>query len=711
MLAGVVRAILRLLFRVRIQGDLAQFKRPRLLIVANHESFLDGFILGAFLPVKPVFVVHTEVVRRWYFRIALRFVPHIAIDPTRSIATKAIVKLIEQGRPVMIFPEGRITRTGALMKIYEGPAFIAAKTGADILPVHLDGLTRSYFSRMTDGYGRRLFPRVRVTVLPATRIPLDREGSAKLRRRKAATAMRKLMENMLFVSQPHDTLFAALVNAARTHGRRTQIVEDVRGVMTYGDILKTALALGRWMSRKTHPKDIVGILLPNVATTLCLLFGLSSVRRTPAMLNYTAGPEGLRHACAAALIRTVVTSRKFVEQAELSAVVAGLEGVQVIYLEDIKAQFGWSDKLWLMAFALWFPDAATLSSRSGDPGVVLFTSGSEGRPKGVVLSHHALLANIAQIKAVIDFTPMDKFLIALPLFHALGLTCGGILTLVTGSKLVLYVSPLHYRVIPELSYDKNCTVIFGTSTFLANYAKFAHPYDFYTIRYAVAGAEKLNDDVRQLWMEKFGIRVLEGYGATECAPVVAVNTPHAYKAGTVGNVLPAIEARIEPVPGIEEGGLLHIRGPNLMSGYLMHDKPGVLQPPASSFGPGWHNMGDIARIDSEGFVSLCGRIKRFAKIAGEMVPLDLTERLAHEAAPDAMHAASIQADPKRGESIVLFTTDPALSRETLIQRARASGVSELAVARKFVVLPEIPMLPSGKIDYASLKRRAEDIAQ
>lgn len=707
MLRALFRIFLKRLFRVQIRGDLGQFKRPKLLIVANHESFLDGFILGVFLPVKPVFVVHSEIVQRSYFRLALRFVPHIAVDPTRSVATKTIVKLIEQGRPVMIFPEGRITRTGALMKIYEGPAFIAAKTGADIIPVHLDGLKRSYFSRMTQGYGRRLFPRVRITVLPVTRLPLETQGSAKQRRRKAAIAMRKLMENMLFISQPHDTLFTALVNAVRTHGRRTQLVEDVRGTMTYGEILKTTLALGRWVSRAAPQGAIVGILLPNVATTLCLLFGMSSVRRTPAMLNYTAGAEGLKNACGAALIKTIVTSRKFIEQGDLSSTISALEGVTVLYLEDIKQQFRWADKLWLMAFAVWFPRAATLQSRSEDPGVVLFTSGSEGRPKGVVLSHHALLANVGQIKAVIDFTPSDKFLIALPLFHALGLTCGGILTFITGSKLVLYVSPLHYRVIPELSYDKNCTVIFGTSTFLANYAKFAHPYDFYTIRYAVAGAEKLSDDVRQLWMEKFGIRILEGYGATECAPVVSVNTPHAYKSGTVGNVLPAIETRIEPVPGIDEGGLLHVRGPNLMSGYLMHDNPGVLQPPHSSFGSGWHNMGDIARIDAEGFVSLCGRIKRFAKVAGEMVPLDLTERLAREVSPEAMHAASIQADPKRGESIVLFTTDPALSRDALIQRARVAGVSEIAVARKFVVLPEIPILPSGKVDYAILKQRSE----
>ena len=293
--------------------------------------------------------------------------------------------------------------------------------------------------------------------------------------------------------------------------------------------------------------------------------------------------------------------------------------------------------------------------------VVLFTSGSEGKPKGVVLSHRALLSNIAQVRSVIDFSVEDKVLNALPIFHSFGLTGGALLPILSGMNLFLYPTPLHYRVIPEVVYDRNCSVLFGTSTFLGNYAKYAHPYDFYRLRYVVAGAEKLSDAVRELWFEKFGLRIMEGYGATETAPVLAVNTPMASKAGSVGQFLPGIEHRIVPVPGIDHGGMLFVRGPNVMSGYYRFEAPGRLQPPTSEVGAGWYETGDVVRIDEEGFIHITGRVKRFVKVAGEMVSLEVVEKLATHAAPAAQHGATSTPDAARGEAIVLFTTDAALN--------------------------------------------------
>ncbi|MFA7241434.1 MAG: bifunctional acyl-ACP--phospholipid O-acyltransferase/long-chain-fatty-acid--ACP ligase [Sulfuricellaceae bacterium] len=704
MLKVLLRLLCRILFRIEVRGNANLPENGKLLVIANHESFLDGFLLGLFLPLRATFVVHTTVLNSPLFRLMLSQVSYLAVDPTSPLAMKKVIKLLEAGEPVVIFPEGRITLTGSLMKVYDGPAFVAAKTGATILPVRLDGAARSYFSRLSGNYPRSIFPKITLTILPTTSIALPDAPNAKLRRRMAGDAMRRVMQEMLFASQPVQTLFSALLDAIRIHGRGARLLEDMQQVEeSYGQLLKKSLALGRLSAKVGAPGENLGVLLPNVTNTICLIFGMSAMRRVPAMFNYTAGTAGIQNACIAAGVRTILTSRRFEEALKLGATLAALENVRVVYLEDLRAQFGLWDKLWLMGFAYWWPRLAVPQSQSDDPAVVLFTSGSEGKPKGVVHTHRGILSNIAQIRAVIDFSPSDKFMITLPLFHAFGFTCGGIMPLVTGSKIFLYPSPLHYRIIPEIIYDRGCTVLFGTSTFLGNYAKFANPYDFYKLRYVVAGAEKLNDEVRKTWMEKFGIRILEGYGATECAPVLAVNTPMAFRAGTVGPLLPGLEARLEAVPGINQGGVLSVRGPNVMRGYYLFDHPGVLKPPVD----GWYSTGDVVEIDADGFVRILGRVKRFAKIAGEMVSLETVEQIANLASPAGHHAASTQTDPQRGENILLFTTDATLSREALQAAARELGCPELAVARKIIPVAELPLLGTGKTDYVTLKQMAE----
>ena len=702
----LLRLLARLLFRIRLEGDLSQFDKARLLIVANHESFLDGILLGLFLPVNPVFVVHTEIARNRFFQLVLSLADYLTVDPANPMAMKKIVRLVESGRPVVIFPEGRITVTGSLMKVYDGPAFVAAKTGATVIPVRLDGPARSYFSRVSGRYPKRLLPKVSISVQPATQVAMPAGGRAKERRRQAGERLRRIMQEMMFRSRPVQTLYSALLDTASVFGWRRRIMEDIRGgEHSYLDLLKTSLALGRLASRHTEPGENVGVLLPNLASTFGLLFGLSGRGRVPALLNYTAGADGMRSACAAAGVKTVFTSRAFLEKAKLAWVPEALNNVRTLYLEDLKEQIHFVDRL-AVGLGLLTPRLLACPAKPDDPAVVLFTSGSEGRPKGVVLSHRAILSNIAQILAVVDFTVEDKVLNALPVFHSFGLTVGGLLPILAGANLFLYPSPLHYRVIPEIVYDRNCTVLLGTGTFLGHYARQAHPYDFYRLRHVVSGAEKLMETVRSLWFEKFGIRILDGYGATETAPVLAVNTPMAYRTGTVGQLLPAVEARLVAVPGITQGGVPHVRGPNLMLGYYRFENPGIIEPPCSELGKGWYDTGDVVDIDTDGFVTISGRVKRFAKVAGEMVSLEAVERLAVSVSPACQHGSIARPDAQKGEAVVLCTTDPDLSTECLALAARKCGFPEIAVPRCIVRLENLPLLGTGKVDYLTLREIA-----
>jgi len=326
----------------------------------------------------------------------------------------------------------------------------------------------------------------------------------------------------------------------------------------------------------------------------------------------------------------------------------------------------------------------------------------------VVLSHSAILTNVEQLLTAVDVCPLDKLLTSLPLFHAFGLTGGAFLPLLCGARIFVYPSPLHYRMVPEMTYDRDCTILFATNTFLANYAKYAHPFDLRSVRYVVSGAEKLSEEVRRAYSEKFGLRIIEGYGATEAAPGIAITSPLAYRSGTVGELLPLMEHRIEPVAGIERGGLLHIAGPNIMLGYLRPDQPGTYTPPSSNYGAGWYNTGDVVELDESGLVTIKGRMKRFAKVAGEMVSLDLPEKIAAAASPAHPHAAIARVEAGRGEIIMLFTQDQNLRREQLVQAARAMGAPEIAVPRKIVCLRQIPLLGNGKTDYVTLVRMAEN---
>jgi acyl-[acyl-carrier-protein]-phospholipid O-acyltransferase/long-chain-fatty-acid--[acyl-carrier-protein] ligase len=674
---------------VRIVGPMPD-KGP-VLFVAPHRSLLDNVLLSWCLRPQPLLVISREDLEGIVLRALLRLIPHLTAEASDPSTLRKVLRVVAAGRSVLMYPEGRLVDAPGVMKNYAVPALVAAKAA---IPVVAVVVTRTGCMRWTV----RVSPPAEVHAVPAN------GTGGRARRARATREVQMLLESAVLDARPRQSLFEAFLDAMRREGRGARIIEDVDETpRSYAELLKGALAIGRWLCRGTQPGERVGVLLPNVIPTVCTILGAMAFRRVPAMLNYSAGPVAVKSACVAAGVHTVITSHAFIERAQLASLLRALEGARLLYLEDVRGGMRTLDKLWLLAYAMRTPRRATLRSGPDDAAVVLFTSGSEERPKGVVLSHDAVIANIRQIATVTDFTPRDRILNALPVYHSYSFTAGLMLCLLTGTRLFLYVSPLRHRAIPEIAYRRDVTGLYGTSTFLSYWGRSADPLDFRTVRYVISGGEKLGSDVTRLYSEKFGLRIFEGYGATECAPVIALSTPQCFRTGTVGRLLPGVQMRLEARAGIPHGGVLHVRGPNLMLGYYLYDRPSRLQPPRSIFGAGWHCTGDVIDVDADGVICVVGRVRRFAKIAGEMISLDAVEEIAREASPQGRHAAVLRTEATGGETSVLFTTDPHLTRQALSLAARRLGLQDLAVARHVLYLPELPVLGSGKTDYVTLQ--------
>ncbi|MBI5773923.1 MAG: AMP-binding protein [Verrucomicrobia bacterium] len=477
----------------------------------------------------------------------------------------------------------------------------------------------------------------------------------------------------------------------------------------------------------------VGVLLPNVNATPVVLLALWKLGKVPAVLNFSTGTPTMLACAELAGVKHIITSRTFLERAKLKAEPFEQAGLKMIYLEDVKAGItGWQKFSALLAsyFSL---QLSTFNLSTDSAAVILFTSGSEGVPKGVELSHKNILANIRQMLAITDLTDHDRLFNCLPLFHSFGLTVGLLLPLVRGMYCFIYPSPLHYRVIPAALYDRDCTVFLGTNTFLNGYARKAHPYDFRSMRYLFAAAEKLQEATAQTWSQKFGVRILEGYGATECAPCVSVNTPLQPRYGSVGRLLPGIEWRLEAVEGVSGAeehvrkgekenapsptfpsaplpiaassptvGRLFVRGPNVMKGYLNADANAKFQ----ALG-GWYDTGDIVSVDAEGYLHIRGRMKRFAKVSGEMVSLTAVEDALAGAFPHyglrCQVAVVTRLCEDKGEALIAVTNEPKLTLTEIRDAIKAKGLTNLCVPREIKAVKEIPKLGTGKVNHRELQ--------
>jgi len=727
-LKTVLRCLVRILYRFRAYNEAALDTPGPVLLLPNHVSWWDWLLIGVCLERDWRFATSSTTAQTsWLHRWIMVNERTFPVDMDSPYAVKHMAEYLRRGGRLVLFPEGRLSCTGSLMKLFDGTGFLIFKTRAKVITAYIRGAERLHLSR-NPGW-KQWFPRVSVHFSDVLAPPELPHVSTTAARARLTDWLRDQMVRQRFETEMAfgpGTLPAAIAEAAGRQPQRAILQDATMQKLTYRRLMVVAdLLAAQWRGRFSTAEPRIGVLLPNVNALPVVLMSLWAANRIPAILNYSSGTAVLLACARLAGLKHLITSRAFLERARLDLSSLEAEGMQILFLEDVRRRIPRWQKLAVSLRASLWSARATVQAGPGDTAVVLFTSGSEGLPKGVELTHRNLLANIHQMLSVIDLMETDRFFTALPSFHSFGLTVGLLLPLVERVFVFLYPTPLHYRVVPSAFYNLDCTVFFGTNTFLAAYARKAHPYDFRTLRYVFAGAERLQDTTASFWMHKFGARILEGYGTTECSPCLTANLPMRPRQGSVGQFLPGIEYRLEPVEGLEQSivqspqsavrspqssggpglaqGRLFVRGPNVMRGYLNPEANAKFL----ALG-GWYDTGDIVQVDADGFVFMLGRLKRFAKISGEMVSLTAVEEALAGAFPQygLRFAVAVVAKPDqaRGERLIAVTNESRLTLAEVRAAIHASGLSNLAMPREVKVLREVPRLGGGKVNYRELEK-------
>ena len=647
----MLRFALRLL-KVKVSFDVPLEELPKKAIyISNHVSWLDPIILFAYLPNDPFFLLHPKLYRNkwiWFFLCHAHKTEFNYMDPANI---KKVIQVVNHNRPCVMFPEGMMTDNGDMMKIYEAPVIVADRTGAPFIPIWISGAEFSPFAETTGFVPHRPLPKIRVRVGKPQHIEVNEilKKNRDYLRGQTYEMLNNLRFDVRFKSNV--ALFKKLVRTSKLYGKnnafeRREIIEDIKRVpQTYMDIILKSHLLGAQFAKFTENMENVAVIMPNTIENVVTFFGLSAYNRVPVMLNFSLGPKVVLSMCKTALVKNIITSRVFVEKANLKETIDVLaeNNLKIHYLEDIAKKIGTFDKIKaLIAYKL---KSVPVEQNPEDPAVILFTSGSEGTPKAVVLSHANIYSNVVQTSCVAQLNLQDLLFNCLPMFHSFGLTIGTLFPLLTGAKVFLFPSPLQYRTITELLYELKVTMMIATDTFYQVYARISHPYDFRRIRLCIAGAEGVKPETRNMLAERLGVMLQEGYGTTECSPLLTINTLLFNKFGTLGRIVPGIEYRLDEVDGIENGKELVVKGPNIMKGYMYVDNPGVLVPPED----GWYHTGDVVEVDDLGFIKLIDRAKRFAKIGGEMISLTAVENIVKEICKDEdlKYAAVALPHPKK----------------------------------------------------------------
>ncbi len=697
----ITKLLLKLFYRVEVSGiENYQDNNDKILYVVNPTSLLDPILLSLFLPKKITLIIDEKLVDKWYIRPIAAFTDLIAVDFTSPNSTKKIIRALDTYSHCMVFHDKQFVSNPSLMKIYEATALIVSKTNAKLLPVLIDGAQYSVFSYFHHKTKLLMFPKISLNILPLQEVEDTGSVSAQEKRKFLASRLHSLMSELRYKAVDVDvSITEALVKAIKNNGKKKIIAEDQdRVCINYKTLFLKAQALGGALDKLFPDEKNVGLMLPNSLACVVAFFGFHFYKHTPAMINFSSSIDSAVIGCQTSLVKTVVTSKKFIKLAELNALENALKkaNIRLIYLEDVANKISLSTKVKAVLKTLFL---SVPKLNPNDPCAILFTSGSEGVPKAVLMSHRNVMANHMQIFSIITITSADRFFNCLPMFHTFGLTVGTLLPLLNGMRVFLYPSPLHYRIVPQLFYESLSTFLCGTDTFLTGYARYGKPYDFFNARYIIAGAEKLRATTIETYKNKFNIEVLEGYGATETSPVVSVNTPANKREHSVGKLLPGMEYKLLPVEGIDVGGNLCVRGDNIMLGYMKHTNPGYLEPPHE----GWHELGDIVEVDKENFIYIKGRAKRFAKIGGEMVSLAAVEQALNSLLEDTIYGVVSIPDDKKGEVLVLLVEKNEITSGKISTHFASKGLPTLWVPKKIINLKSAPILGAGKFDYTKAK--------
>ena len=701
----IFRLLLQILFRFQAYNPEVLKTPGPVLLIPNHCSWIDWLFLWVCLEDDWKFVTSSVTAQTsWLHRKVMINQYTFPIDTSSPYAVKRMAEFLQGGGRLVLFAEGRLSRTGNLMKLFDGTGFLVFKTKAKVITACFRGAKRLPYSPNPDL--KQCFPQVTAHFSAALVAPELGEVSTGQARARLTAWLRDLLVRQQFETEMTfgaQNIFAAVAETAAKQPGFVILEDATSQRLTYRKLMVGADVLAQALRGSVEGSEWVGVLLPNVNATPVTILALWSLGKVPAVLNFSSGLPTMLACTQLAGLTHLVTSRAFLERAKLNVDEFLKAGIHVIYLEDVRAGITGSQKfLTLLQHVFKRQSAIGNRQSSSSTAVIVFTSGSEGVPKGVELTHGNILANIRQMLAVTDFTDRDRLFNCLPLFHSFGLSVGTFLPLVRGIYVFLYPSPLHYRMVPAVLYDRDCTIFISTNTFLNGYARKAHPYDFRSLRYLFAAAEKLQEATALAWSQKYGVRILEGYGATECAPCVSLNTPLEPRYGSVGRLMPGMECKLEPVEGVAEGGRLFVRGPNIMKGYLNADANAKFL----ALG-GWYDTGDIVSVDADGYLHIRGRMKRFAKVSGEMVSLTAVEDALAGAFPQyglrCQVAVITRPDEDKGEALIAVTNEPKLTLAEIREAIKTKGLTNLSTPREIKVVKEIPKLGTGKVNHRELQ--------